>query len=702
MPIYAFVLPVEYSAHSDVQPVPFLLLEHCVQAARIETFKVQSVAQPPEFMMSDSQNTSPIVATLLAQKGNRFDENGECIGSYNRCLVFMPRGCEPEKQYRINLQETGGKDRNGRPLYRGIPVPVEETARWIDNGNGTVSWFRVFTDWKLVESLRKVETRPKKRRDGESWNTETVLVDLGSSLATASVTVTTNTQTPEVEEVVDSSDPSRLSERQVAVRDCGTTTATFVVEKVWGECTICAHWKDWHANRLQKAYEGLWAGVDVAFDGGKESSLGVVELSTLPLWVQESLAAPYPLCQCGRERVDTPADHTTCSICRKEERQMEVLDEHLPLKKRQEFGKVATLCSAAADASMAWEGETGEMLVIALSGQGYESDHFGWKGYPWYYNTQEGIFASRFPPVAMMILSGFAGATGNGLITLASWLTSDHCANQCDNDFYARTQVHGEDVDAAPTEWSLRNVCVAVKLRESEAERLAVIADKERAAAIERQEMGVLGDMFGSPALGRSIVAFAKAAAELAGRDPALRAMQKENSAAYGRAARQEYLMQSIPGLDQTEPGQIFMRMRRASDVNEWLRGAIVWLEQGGESNESSRNTARETAVVNAAATAAPAGASFTLKSERHFLCGTCGQIARMERPEWLRHQNTGTGRITCTCGASQDVAHSQAGVKPVAAVSAVATPKLHKAPTAGSLNLAGLTALFGGNAKKR
>ncbi len=80
-----------------------------------------------------------IVTTLRAERGGKFDEDGQCIGSYQRSIVFMPREVQPEETVRVRLipiqDRTTGKerlDKGGRVMYRAqlAPAEIPEKCEW--------------------------------------------------------------------------------------------------------------------------------------------------------------------------------------------------------------------------------------------------------------------------------------------------------------------------------------------------------------------------------------------------------------------------------------------------------------------------------------------------------------------------------------------------------------------------------------------
>lgn len=70
--------------------------------------------------------TDDIVVTLRAERGAKYDETGQCIASYNRSIVFLPRSVQPDEMIRVRLIHLEGKvDKKGRAMYRAEYAPIE-------------------------------------------------------------------------------------------------------------------------------------------------------------------------------------------------------------------------------------------------------------------------------------------------------------------------------------------------------------------------------------------------------------------------------------------------------------------------------------------------------------------------------------------------------------------------------------------------
>jgi len=597
------------------------------------------------------------VVTVRATAGKN---PGEAIGSHRRHLVFLPRGCEPEREYRVKLVPVGKQDRNGRELFRGVPAPATEAEGWRDNGDGTLSRCWVIKDWKLDEHVQVLETRPKARTDGTPHVNATFTTDWGTDLASSRITVTTVTTIPEMEECLSGYDtwPSYLSTKEVDRRDGGTKVETFAIEAMESTRSGYVESNDWQNCRLRLDYSGLpelYVGLKLTYGADKTAEVRSAKWTDQPAWLQAHLFAPYPVCGCGRERVDTPAGYKACAKCRAEAAQYSVIDELLPAEKRAEFARIAGLCAVAAGEGKAWEGDGGEVLVIALTPHltpRYSGDDpFSlWRGYLWYYATSEGVFASRFPPEAMMILGGLGSATGRGLLTLSCWLTDRHRTEQCGDDFYARTQVRGEEVEPRPDRYTLERASVAVKLRGTEADRQAALVAK--ATAPISPSWGTVSDV-----------------------------MQKAEEA--------------FRNHDYTEATRLYVaaaEAQRAADLE------TARLEAERRRIDASRRHANpwgvreERGIYDAELPTGPQ-TLFLEKSPRMYQCGDCGRIEKMGKTEWNRYKNTGAARMVCTCGAWSDVSKDT-----TPATSAPAKPVDKPSTPSSALDLSGLLGKFGRN----
>ncbi len=297
----------------------------------------------------------------------------------------------------------------------------------------------------------------------------------GNCVADAVVRIATSTIIPLIAEVIQD---GKLVERQTSVRDGGTTQVDHPVTTVEPDAYQSGWTKSWWRDRLGLSQDDE-AGVHLAVTYGDTSHRHSALWKELPVWAQAHLLAPYPVCACGRERVDTPSGASVCAQCQREQSMLERIDQDLPRERRVEIARVAAMCHAASEAAQAFEGQAGFDLLCAIMGDEPRAS-VDWQGYPWYYMTTEGFYASRFPPTTMMILSNFGSAQGQGLVRLAAWLPGEPSLHRCEavegsrTDFYGRTQERGLDEEPSFDSW-LRDSCVAVKLCGTLAQRLVAV-----------------------------------------------------------------------------------------------------------------------------------------------------------------------------------------------------------------------------------
>lgn len=475
--------------------------------------------------------TEKLVETLLAERGQRYDETGEAIASYGRCIVFLPKEVELDQRVRVELQEIR-EDRRGRMMYRGIPAPVEYTERWKDNEDGTASRVKIAIDWLLQESeVEVIETRSFEDREGrETWHADLQLT-WGTDLESTFVEDYPYTVTALEREVVKDGELSwgKTGER----RDDQVTSRSQVsqVEVYEGS--------RWYSHRLDLTYQDeLEIQVKVQFDQHQIKSLTSspqhfwLTWGDLPTWFQDELASHYPVCSCGRQRRDTQAEdgYAKCELCRSEEvcvrcgkqAKVTVINSRLVCEDCQPYEEQEQLVAAHFTgehrqtianearkllAGQALEGELGEKVLEA--GLGYVSSDYTrgqilsrWKGYRWYYFTDEGIFGTKFEPAALTVLQFLSQAAGNSLVELIAWL-EEGMRPSPRADYYLRTQVDGVSDGVSPliTQDLLKQVVTKLNadepvladwLRGSESERIAALE------AFRRAEEKFAEDLYGS------------------------------------------------------------------------------------------------------------------------------------------------------------------------------------------------------------
>ncbi|MDP3900477.1 MAG: hypothetical protein Q8Q23_05365 [bacterium] len=79
--------------------------------------------------------------------------------------------------------------------------------------------------------------------------------------------------------------------------------------------------------------------------------------------------------------------------------------------------------------------------------------------------------------------------------------------------------------------------------------------------------------------IAESAVALAKEAIRIVGRVSALAILRDERDAGYGRERQKTAVQLAIPELETTEIGQKFFSIGRSSTLDQWLAGAVAWLE---------------------------------------------------------------------------------------------------------------------------
>jgi hypothetical protein len=66
------------------------------------------------------------VMCFRAERGAKYEDTGQCIGSFNGSIVFLPRSVRPDEVVRVRLIPIEGKvDRNNRVMYRAEFAPLD-------------------------------------------------------------------------------------------------------------------------------------------------------------------------------------------------------------------------------------------------------------------------------------------------------------------------------------------------------------------------------------------------------------------------------------------------------------------------------------------------------------------------------------------------------------------------------------------------
>lgn len=468
---------------------------------------------------------------LIAERGKKFDETGEAIGSYNRSIVFLPCGAVPGQEVRVILDEVASKkDTRGNTMYRGRPAPDLPGERWRDNGNGTLSRVATMTNWLgTVREVGMIETRKPETREQWTSTRTNRKVTLGTTLADCAVEVTEGKVfTTEVEQVIGASENNpRLAWVKVSDR-VEESTRTIGVKSGWFTSLDSTMWQpvypsDWELRATVKDVESAETAISLKWQ-------------KCPAEMKRDLESRYPVCACGQKRYDFsksplyagcdqcqvkehcarcaqqgkvehhPVSRSlVCEKCKPYEDMESLINEHVPCQKRVKFAKLASQLLAG----NAVEREVGEIILRSTLGH-VESESRrddlmrNHTGYAWYYFCDEGVFGSKFSPVALQILRHIDRAAGNGLVESIAWIAGRYQkVEDCERwgDFYWKTQVQGASVAPSLSQHSFDNIAIATQLRGSEADRIAALeeyqalskrlgADSEQAQKVHEILMG--------------------------------------------------------------------------------------------------------------------------------------------------------------------------------------------------------------------
>ncbi len=463
-------------------------------------------------IQKEEANAMAEIVTLETREGKN---PGEAVASYERSIVFLSAGPKPGQRVRVTLEEiTTKKDSRGRTMYRGKPAPVEYTERWKDLGNDVIGQVAIATDWLFNESEEGVrDERPIATRDGRPTIKSSFKMVWGANAAS-----------------------SVLGEHQVKVTPLEREKVTYKGELEWektGEreeiLPVVTHQVtklavldrgDWYYHRFDPMYEAAWKAVlSVSYVTTYETAQTIeVTWGDLPAWYQTELGALYPLCSCGRKRRDAQVwdGYPKCETCRHEEtcgrcgkvcsgwgtfsegtwpwwtggrmvcgdcfryeKAEQLIAQKLPVERREELAEMAKSLLAVDPLSR----EAGEVIL------GSTMDHIAsewdrkrlvreWKGYAFYYFTDQGVFGSKFSPAALTVLQFLPQAVGNQLVELVAWLAGRQKVEDCErySDFYHLSQVMGRsDLTPPSAESDLSKFTLAVRLRGSEADRIAAL-----------------------------------------------------------------------------------------------------------------------------------------------------------------------------------------------------------------------------------
>ncbi len=443
---------------------------------------------------------SEIITTLEAHEGKN---PGEAIASYGRSIVFLPKSVKPNTTVRVKLEEIR-EDGRGRMMYRGVPASVEYTERWKNNEDGTLSRVKIATDWLLKESeVEVLETRPAGEREVQYTTRTDTRIVWGQDLVSSSVEqvkVTVYHTQREQATYNGTLDWVKTSEREQ--KDAPVSVPVTKATVGYGDLSY---------HKLELAYQDGWAlSADAYYMGGSYETYTRENTTwaALPAWVQTQFQADYPVCACGRSRYDTKVSdgYGKCELCRAEEvcvrcgkqtkvanlngrlvcndckpyeEQEQLIAKCVTIEKREDLAKLAeTLLTSEALPELAATVILGATLQHVEGDWNRKSWLEGWKGYAFYYFTDQGVYATKFSSAALSILKFLPYAVGNQLVELVAWLVGRTKVEECERygDFYHDTQVKGESRRPSLTESALANLVVAVRLRGSEVDRQAVMA----------------------------------------------------------------------------------------------------------------------------------------------------------------------------------------------------------------------------------
>ncbi len=397
---------------------------------------------------------SALIKVMEAEEGKKYDETGEAIASFKAdgsrhwSIVFLPKGTEPGKYYRVQLHEIR-EDSRGVMMYRATPAPPEYKESWRDNGGGTISGCKIEIDWKLNESFVEVLVTRKKDRRSRVYSTrnQDKLV-LGPDKASCYIE---NRSVEDIWEEEEGVHDGRL----VWVKICERQNIHPAERK---PVEIRLTGGEFQQKCLEPAYLANWTvQAEAVFrlagrDWDESIMLDAQVYLDLPGWYRRELEEEiYPLCPCGRSRFAALEGEGQCAACVQEDQKMCFFSEHLPEEKREQITALAekllgAKCLNAEEVKLflphllnrsvpdRWEREN---IVRACS------------AYLFCYITPQGdVYGSKFAPEALEFVKMIDMARGDGLLKLAAWLSGPQKTAACrDRDYYWRTQIQGQPAD---------------------------------------------------------------------------------------------------------------------------------------------------------------------------------------------------------------------------------------------------------------
>lgn len=104
-----------------------------------------------------------LVVTKIAERGNKYEEGGQCIASHDHSIVFLPRGVTPGSFVRVRLipikDDAGAerRDARGAVMYRAewaLPTIPKKLARAISEEARTLRTCSVLTPSEMEAVVR--------------------------------------------------------------------------------------------------------------------------------------------------------------------------------------------------------------------------------------------------------------------------------------------------------------------------------------------------------------------------------------------------------------------------------------------------------------------------------------------------------------------------------------------------------------------
>jgi hypothetical protein len=456
----------------------------------------------------------PIITTLTGERGRRYDENHEVVATYGRSIVFLRDcpGVQPGQQVRVELH-THGTDKAGRPMYRAVPAPDEAFEQWRENGDGTASRVKLAKNWLLQTSESEVlETRPLATRE----ETADIRIERKAVLDPSSLE-DSFIEEVRVRVISIQSEYVHLGTllwKEISKREEPAGGDLYPVEEIQGGGT------DWDQHRLDPVHEDTQS-IVLFLRFSVKTTRKTLRMETswgeLPGWLQHQLEFPYPLCVCGRKRLDTQrcADgYTKCELCRADERcercgskqkRVSLSNGHLICDDCKPYEEAEGLIHKVPSghleaivkqtkrllAGTSLPQEAGEAILRAtlshISSHGTRDRLLQkWLGYHWYYFCEQGVYGTKLSPEALEVLQFLPHACGNWLVELVTWLSET--PKPTSDDYFVSTQVKQKavalpmlKVEDVVRRLAEGKVQLADRLRGSEAERTAAIATYRKA-----------------------------------------------------------------------------------------------------------------------------------------------------------------------------------------------------------------------------